>query len=155
MIWANLLKLNEVLNSSSVVIEAHQFQYNQSEPITVVVPTGWSARTKSYTSNNYAWMTAYVKTLTTISTFWAVAKRNSDWISIFPIEQKSLTNTWKFTITWLVEWDNWPEIYKWDYNPFKEKSNSATTWSVSLWNAVWFLTVDIWWEKVKIPYYNE
>lgn len=34
------------------------------------------------------------------------------------------------------------------------KVNSATTGSVTLWNAVWFIEVNFNWELLKIPYYS-
>ena len=36
-----------------------------------------------------------------------------------------------------------------------EKSNSATTWNITLWNAQWYIKVLFNWEYIKIPYYNE
>lgn len=37
-----------------------------------------------------------------------------------------------------------------------ENSSSATAWSITLWNCVWFKTIiDNWWNKWKIPVYKE
>jgi hypothetical protein len=43
-----------------------------------------------------------------------------------------------------------------DYSPISgQVSSTATTWGVTLWNAVGYVTVDIpWTGNVKIPYYN-
>ena len=153
--WMNFFL--EVLNSSWVVVENYQFQYNQSEPICVCLPVWYTARTKSYTSRTYTGMTAYVTTQTIISTQWASSKKNSDWVSIFPNEQKSITTMGKFSITWLVDWPVWPQLFKWDYeqiSPFKWTANSATTGSITLGTAVWYVIVDVNWTQVKVPYYN-
>ena len=153
--WMNFFL--EVLNASWVVVKEYQFQYNQSDPICVTLPVWWRARTKSYTSRTYTWMTAYVRTNTIVSTDWAVNKKNWDWISIFPNEQKSITTIWNFSIVGLVQWSIWPELYKWDFeqiSPFLWTANSATAWSITLPTAVGYLIVDANWTQVKVPYFN-
>ena len=153
--WMNFFL--EVLNASWVVVKEYQFQYNQSDPICVTLPVWWRARTKSYTSRTYTWMTAYVRTNTIVSTDWAVNKKNWDWISIFPNEQKSITTIWNFSIVGLVQGSIWPELYKWDFeqiSPFLWTANSATAWSITLPTAVGYLIVDANWTQVKVPYFN-
>ena len=153
--WMNFFL--EVINSAWAVVEQYQFQYNQSEPVCVTLPVWWRARTKAYTSRTYTWMTAYVRTQTIVSTDWAVNKKNSDWISIFANEQKNITSIGNFSIVWLVEWSVWPELYKWDFeqtSPFWAFASSATAWSITLPTAVGYLTINVNWTLIKVPYYN-
>ena len=153
--WMNFFL--EVLNSAWAVVETYQFQYNQSTPVCVTLPVWWRARTKAYTSRTYTWMTAYVRTQTIVSTDWAVNKKNSDWTSIFANEQKSITNIWNFSVVWLVDWPVWPELYKWDFeqtSPFWALTSSATAWSITLPTAVGYLTINVNWTLIKVPYYN-
>ena len=97
------------------------------------------------------WPSYYVKIkwwLTSVSVF---KKSWTDWI---PQEVKTIWQKSSF-ITW---WNNNWEFYKNDF--FDDKVwfvwtwNSATTWSITLWNAVWFLIVQVWTTQYRIPYYE-
>lgn len=58
-------------------------------------------------------------------------------------------------------WQLWFATLYWKHNNglyywwlIVGKATSATTWSVTLWNAVWYLLMDLNWQIVKIPYYT-
>lgn len=54
--------------------------------------------------------------------------------------------------TWMSYWrkSDWTRYWEFDENTY----TSATTWSVTLWNCVWFkIITDSTWEQYKIPIY--
>ena len=63
---------------------------------------------------------------------------------------KDVKSLWETTIA-LLYWN-----YNWEFNwwIFLWKSSTATTWSITLWNAVWYITVNFNGEIIKIPYYT-
>lgn len=69
----------------------------------------------------------------------------------FPVYPRELKEIWELASTTLYGRDvNWwykGWIMLWT-------STTATTWSITLWNAVWYITVSLNWNLVKIPYYN-
>ena len=66
-----------------------------------------------------------------------------------PLELKTLWELAKTFLYWIDPKDN---IYKWGIILWN--SSSATTGSITLWNAVGFLVVNYNWNLVKIPYYT-
>lgn len=59
---------------------------------------------------------------------------------------------WTYNIlVWIATSDT--EIYIWDNNISGQYSTTATTWSVTLWNAEWYITIQINGLTKKIPYY--
>lgn len=65
-----------------------------------------------------------------------------------PTEVKSIWNMWYIIIYWKI------------WNSYKggimiDKDTSATTWAITLWDAVGYIKVNLNGEIVKIPYYNE
>lgn len=69
----------------------------------------------------------------------------------FPVYPREIREIWKQASTTLY----WRDI-NWNYKGWIMlwTSSTATTGSVTLWNAVWYITVSLNWETVKIPYYN-
>lgn len=91
-------------------------------------------------SYNYAiYSSVYVATAETY-------KKNV--IPITPSSITSIWNVWTWFIFWMQDW-----VFKWWFMLSKE--TTATTWNVTLWNAVWYIKVNLNGEIVKIPYYNE
>lgn len=70
---------------------------------------------------------------------------------IFPVFPREIVEIWWQATTTLygkdVSWRYVWWIMLWI-------STSATTWSIALWNAVWYITVNFNWNTYKIPYYD-
>lgn len=74
-------------------------------------------------------------------------KKPFNWIRLQPRLMKDL---WQIAIwTSLWEWVDW-KFYGWF---MIEKSETATTWSITPWNFQWYITTNFNWEIIKIPYY--
>lgn len=83
----------------------------------------------------------------TISKIVAVIPRTSN-IGAIPREIEELWDLWTWTLYWNhIDWSYHGWIITWT-------TESATTWSVSLWNAVWYLEINYNWQIVKVPYYS-
>lgn len=94
----------------------------------VIVDTSWISTTQSSLS---AWLDYYLS-----NTPWAIS--TTPWTNVKYI-WTAVSSTWiQLRDTWL-NWTLW---------------NTATTWSVTLWNAVWYVTTSVNWLTVKIPYYS-
>ena len=69
----------------------------------------------------------------------------------FPVYPREVKEIWESASTTLygrnIDWWYIGWIMTWT-------STTATTWSITLWNAVWYITVSLNWTAVKIPYYN-
>lgn len=63
---------------------------------------------------------------------------------------KSVKALWE-TVFWQIFWMNEDWIFKWWLMLSKE--TTATTGSITLWDAQWYIKVNLNWEIVKIPYY--
>lgn len=63
-----------------------------------------------------------------------------------------IKNLWE-SVSWIIFWLNSNWNFMWWFMYWL--SGSATTWNITLWNAVWYITVNFNWQIVKIPYYNE
>ena len=77
------------------------------------------------------------------------------WIPITPslesrIRPIFLKDLWQ-TITWTIYWKHIDNTYYWWI--MIEKSETATTWSITPWNFQWYITTNFNWEIIKIPYY--
>ena len=59
----------------------------------------------------------------------------------------NLGGSYSLTIYWMDDW-----VYKWWI--MLEKSSSANTWEITLWNAVGYISVNFNGEIIKIPYYS-
>lgn len=70
-------------------------------------------------------------------------------IPLKPIEVKNIWEVWYWTSYGIHSGDG---IFYWGY--MIKKTNGATTWNITLWNAVWFIEVNFNWEIIKIPYYS-
>lgn len=69
------------------------------------------------------------------------------WLKALPRNHKTLWNLW----TWTLYWKHIDSIY---YGWIMTwKGTTATTWSITLWNAKWYIRVNLNGEIVKIPYY--
>ena len=88
-------------------------------------------------------------------TFWPLSpifevdlqKKPFNWIGLQP---RLMKNLWEIAIwTSLWEWIDW-KFYGWF---MIEKSETATTWSITPWNFQWYITTNFNWEIIKIPYY--
>lgn len=66
------------------------------------------------------------------------------------MQPKEIKAIWSL-MTWFIYWLDEDWIYKWWIITWK--TSSATAWSITLGNAVWYLTVLVDWEVLKIPYY--
>jgi len=75
--------------------------------------------------------------------------KNDAALELTPRELKSLWNL----ATWTLYWRHTNHTYYWGIMLSKE--TTATTGSITLWNAVGYIKVNLNWEIVKIPYYNE
>lgn len=74
-------------------------------------------------------------------------RKTSSYISS-PEQQVWIWETSKVNIFWIKDWDfyNW---FSWILTSQNEKTTSATTWNITLWNAVGFIQMG----EYKIPYY--
>lgn len=92
--------------------------------------------------SGYQNASAYIKDIS-IETY-------NDLKPFFPVEPLELKTIWKniriYTF-WNKDWTfkRWAMI---------DKDTSATTWEITLWNAVWYIKVRYDWEYIKIPYYS-
>lgn len=85
----------------------------------------------------------------------AVAKQIRDmtvvasWVDIElrPSRIYEIWVVWVWTTFWTINW-----VFKWWQ--FIGTDTAVTTWTITLWNAVWFLEVNYMWEIYKVPYYK-
>lgn len=71
----------------------------------------------------------------------------SNYVPLFPTSIKWIWQKW----TWILYWKLNDNFIWW---LMTDKSSSVTTWNIILWPAVWYITVNLNGEIVKIPYYN-
>jgi len=129
---------------------------------TKIRETSYNSQTViNYTSTDIypSWTTITIKirawySTKSITTKWIYIETIPEWytlnqIAIYPKEIKNLWNLVIGTIYGSYN-DN-----KYIWGIMLNKATTATTGSVTLWNAVGFITVDYNGEILKIPYYNE
>lgn len=56
------------------------------------------------------------------------------------------------SVSWVTFWNSYDETFTWWV--MVTTADNAWTWSITLWNAVWYLVVRFNWQFYKIPYYN-
>lgn len=115
--------------------------------------TWWTHTIKLQAKWRYTnWSTAYWGFNATVNLTQTVSGSND-----CPWRPTSLKNIWDLGIINIFWIQNW-EFYKNNFFDWLIKSNgtttTATTWSISLWNAVWYVVIQIWDNKYKIPYYS-
>lgn len=102
----------------------------------------------SQISYRVAARSAYDHRYTTFNYWKATLMNTNPIVRWLPNEVVSIWEKWAFTLYW-------EHINDTFYGGvMQEKSTEATTWSITLWNAVWFITVVFNGEIIKIPYYN-
>lgn len=74
-----------------------------------------------------------------------------EWFSKLPIYISEVKGIGEF-ITGKIYWKIDKEYIGWI---MLKKDTTATTWNISLWNAVGYITINFNWEVLKIPYYND
>jgi len=100
----------------------------------------------------YCWLYTNAYRFTTISATSATVSvpviLKKTWIPKWkPRAVESIWSYWYITTYWM----HIDDIYYWWIMIWT--SSSATTWSITLWNAVWYITVNLNGETLKIPYY--
>ena len=80
-----------------------------------------------------------IKNMTVITSWMEIELRPSRIYEIWVV--------WVWTTFWTINW-----VFKWWQ--FIGTDTAATTWTITLWNAVWFLEVNYMWEIYKVPYYK-
>lgn len=65
----------------------------------------------------------------------------------YPADVKEIWEQTSINIYWVHDW-----IFRgWI---IRQTTSTATTWAITLWNAVWFLEINFNWQIVKVPYYT-
>jgi hypothetical protein len=109
----------------------------------------WFATNTATTWNNIIVDTSWVSATQTGLTVWSDYYLNNTAWAISTTPWANVRRVWvaTFTTSILLE-TNKNDSLDWT------TSTTATTWSVTLWNAVWYVTIKINWVDRKIPYYS-
>lgn len=138
--WASVStdKVEYSFNTSPYVVKEQEYKTDNRSAwdiFSIYGGAGWSQ-----TTNRMKFYRAYIDLV--LCEFQAT----NDWF-IRPILLKDL---WQ-TTTWTIYWKHIDNTYYWWI--MIEKSETATTWSITPWNFQWYITTNFNWEIIKIPYY--
>lgn len=111
----------------------------------------WDVHRNSW--NNYPNWTAYINwSAQSVDLYFsATISNNWTWPWTITNDDSSLSNTVK---VWTSISSTELEVRKNFEDIIWNISTNATTWSILLWNAVWYITLNINWIPKKIPYYD-
>lgn len=126
-------------NTSPYVVKEQEYKTTDNKNSWTVISlyggAGWSQ-----TTNRMKFYRAYIDLV--LCEF----KATNDWF----IRPTLLKDLWQ-TTTWTIYWKHIDNTYYWWI--MIEKSETATTWSITPWNFQWYITTNFNWEIIKIPYY--
>lgn len=140
--WSITIKLNNTtLYSWSWSSRSQSMQHMEQMSV-----KAWDTVSIITTVSQWSWDSYYSEFSWTVQISWW----NNAWMIrvLIPQEVEEIWKQWTATSYWrLQDWTRY-----WEFN--EPVSSSATTWNITPWNFVGYLTVsDKNWNKYKIPYY--
>lgn len=116
-------------------------------------PDSW---TQTWAFNVKAWDAIRIKVLGWVAGICKVSNINMTMNTIklskkwFIFRSNKIPNVWEKMNCFFYWFVNWKLM-----NPvlLNEKVDSVKTWNITLWNAVWFVKIHIWWKDFALPLY--
>jgi hypothetical protein len=117
----------------------------------VVNVTAWVTITIKMQRWSY-WSWWWDQASATFEEYWDVWIMPSwEWTSYFILRPRTIENIWN-DVSCTLYWEHVDWVYKWWV--MLKTATTATSWSISTSNFVWYIVVNLNWNLVKIPYYN-